>query len=67
MPSLMDSNEPMFDSDDKPVDQMDTGVNSTVVAVEAPNVFDPILHRNRTLEVLEQSPRGPAWARRSWR
>ena len=55
MPRPMDNNEPMFDSDDKPVDQMDTGVNSTVVTVEAPNVFDPVLHRNRTLKVLEQT------------
>ena len=45
----------MFDSDDKPVDQMDTGVTSTVATVEAPSVFDPVLHHTRTLEVLEQT------------
>ena len=56
MPSPMDSQEPMFDSDDKPpVDQMDTGVTSTVTTVEAPQVFDPVHHHNRTLEVLEQT------------
>ena len=55
MPRPMDSNEPMFDSDDTPVDQMDTGVSSTVATVEAPSVFDPVLHHTRTLEVLEQT------------
>ena len=55
MPSPMDSQEPMFDSDNKqPVAQMDTGVTSTVTTMEAPQVFDPEHHHNCTLEVLEQ-------------
>ena len=45
----MENAEPMFEDDDRPVD---AGNNSTLVAVEGPGVFDPVLHRNRTLDEL---------------
>ena len=51
----MPSQEPMFDNDGGPVDHMDTGDASAVTTVEAPQIFDPVLHHNRTLEVLEQT------------
>ena len=46
----------MFDSEDKqPVNQMDTGVTSTITTVEARQTFDSEFHDSRTLEVLEQT------------
>ena len=53
----MDSQEPVLNIDGGPVDHMDTGDASAVEAatVEAPLIFDPVLHRTRTLEVLEQT------------
>ena len=53
--TAVDSPEPMFDRDTEPVDHMDPGVASTVTTVEAPQLFDLVLHHNRTLEVLEQT------------